>query len=105
MNVSSLQNVLDLSAYNSGSAGKALETTNGTSVFESLYSAALEQLNETNELSNAAEEEEIKFALGQSDSTHNLTIAQQKANISLQYTVALRKTVLEAYKEIMNLQF
>lgn len=105
MNVSSLQNVLDLNAYNTSSLGNKTEETDGTSLFGSLYQAAVEQINETNSLSNAAEEEEIKFALGQSDSTHDLTIAQEKANISLQYTVALRKTVLEAYKEIMNLQF
>ena len=52
-----------------------------------------------------AEEEEIKYALGESDSIHDLQIAQQKANISLQYTVAVRNAFLQGYKELMNLQF
>ena len=43
--------------------------------------------------------------MGMSDSLHTLQAAQQKANISLQYTVAVRNAVLDAYKEIMNLQF
>ena len=33
-----------------------------------------------------------------------VTIAQQKAYLSLQYTVAIKNAVLEAYKEIMNMQ-
>ncbi len=109
MNVSSLQNVLDLSAYKTSGSTNSLDqsssATDRTSVFEGIFNAAMNQINETNELSNAAEEEEINFALGLSDSTHDLQIAQQKANISLNYTVALRKTVLDAYKEIMSLQF
>lgn len=102
MNISSVQKVLDLSSYQNT---KVNETTNRTSVFEDIFQAALNQVNETNSLTNAAEEEEIKFALGESDNTHDLQVAQAKANISLNYTVAVRKTVLDAYKEIMNLQF
>lgn len=102
MNISSVQKVLDLSSYQNT---KVTDKTNGTSVFEDIFQAALNQVNETNSLTNAAEEEEIKFALGESDNTHDLQVAQAKANISLNYTVAVRKTVLDAYKEIMNLQF
>ncbi len=105
MNVSSLQSVLDLNTYAAGSVKESSKTIDGTSVFQSLYDAAVNQIQETDRLTNLAEEEAIKFALGQSDSTHDLKIAQEKANISLQYTVTLRKTVLEAYKEIMSLQF
>lgn len=46
----------------------------------------------------------MNFALGYSDNTHDLAIAQQKAALSLQYTVAVKNKVLEAYKEIMNMQ-
>ena len=60
-------------------------------------------VNETNSYQNSAEEAEIKFALGESTSTHELAVAQKKANIALQYTVAVRDKVLEAYKEIMNM--
>ena len=105
MNVSSLQNVLDLNAYATGSVKESSKTTDGTSVFQSLYDAAVNQIEETDRLTNLAEEGAIKFVLGQSDSTHDLKIAKDKANISLQYTVTLRKIVLEAYKEIMSLQF
>ena len=108
MNISGVQDLLDLSIYsNSNSSMKvaSTDTTSGASVFESIFDAALKQMNETDSLINTAEEEEIKFALGLSDSTHQLQIAQAKASMSLSYTVSLRKTVLDSYKEIMNLQF
>ena len=50
------------------------------------------------------EEEEIKFALGISENTHDLAIAAAKANTALSYTVALRDKFLEAYKELMQIQ-
>lgn len=73
--------------------------------FDSIFQSALNLIDETNAYSNAAEEEEIKYALGETNSIHDVQIAQQKANVSLQYTVAVRDAVVEAYKEIMNLQF
>ena len=52
----------------------------------------------------AAEVEEVKYAMGQSNSLHDLMVAQQKANVSLQYTVAVKNTAVEAYRSIMNMQ-
>jgi flagellar hook-basal body complex protein FliE len=82
-----------------------VESKNRNETFEKLFQSALSMVNETNNLTNTAEKAEISYALGLTDSTHDLQVAQQKANISLQYTVAVRNKVLEAYKEIMNLQF
>ena len=72
--------------------------------FDSVFQSALNLLKETNDLSNAAELEEIRFAMGDSENLHDLTIALQKAEVAIQYTVAVRDKVLEAYKEIMNMQ-
>lgn len=72
--------------------------------FDSVLQSAMNMLDETNTLQNYAEEAEIQFALGYSTNTHDLRIAQEKANIALQYTVAVRDKVIEAYKEIMNIQ-
>lgn len=73
--------------------------------FDSIFQSALDMVNETNQLSKSAELEEIKFAMGESETTHDLTIALAKAETALQYTVAFRDKVLDAYKEIMNMQF
>lgn len=74
------------------------------SSFDTVLQSAVDMLEETNTLQNYAEEAEIQFALGYSTNTHDLQIAQEKANIALQYTVAVRDKMLEAYKEIMNMQ-
>ena len=47
--------------------------------------------------------EEIRFALGESDNTHDLLIAETKANIALQYTVAVRDKLVDGYKELMQM--
>lgn len=72
--------------------------------FDSVLGAAMNMVNETNELQNAANDEEVKFALGESDNTHDLMIAERKANIALQYTVAIRDRFLTAYNTIMQMQ-
>ncbi|MDE7313758.1 MAG: flagellar hook-basal body complex protein FliE [Eubacterium sp.] len=72
--------------------------------FETVFQSALGMVNETNDLHNDAESAMIQFAMGQSENTHDLLIAQSKANISLQYTVAVKDKLLEAYREIMQMQ-
>ncbi|WP_455714405.1 flagellar hook-basal body complex protein FliE [Anaerosporobacter sp.] len=102
MNINSINSISSvLSTSNSGSVTK---TSSGTG-FESLFQSALDMINETDSLTNKAEEEAIKYSLGYSDSALDLMVAQTKANTSLQFTVAVRDKVLEAYKEIMNMQF
>ncbi|MDR1700355.1 MAG: flagellar hook-basal body complex protein FliE [Lachnoclostridium sp.] len=85
---------------------EALKKTDTTKdEFDTVFQSAVNMVKETNQLSNIAEEQEMLFATGQSDSIHELQVAQQKANVSLQYTVAVKNTIVEAYKSIMNLQF
>lgn len=71
--------------------------------FGSVLGAMMDSLEETNALQNAAESEEIRFALGESENTHDLLIAETKANIALQYTVAVRDKLIDGYKEIMQM--
>ena len=61
-------------------------------------------VQQTEDYSNAAEVEEVKYAMGQSDRLHDLMVAQQKANVSLQYTVAVKNTAVEAYRSNKNMQ-
>ena len=61
-------------------------------------------LDSTNSYIQQAQQAEVDYALGNMTNTHELGVYQQKANIALQYTVAIRDKALEAYKEIMNMQ-
>lgn len=103
MNIASISNLADLSRYATGS--ESTTTQNSTSAFDSFYQAALNLVKNTNDYTNAASEAATDYAMGLTDNTSDLLVAQQKANLSLQYTVAIRNNVLDAYKEIMNLQF
>ena len=61
-------------------------------------------ITETNDYIHEAEQAEVDFATGKLTSTHELAVIEQKANLSLQYTVAVKNQLLSAYKEIMNIQ-
>ena len=76
-----------------------------TGSFDSLLQSAMQMISETNQYSNEAAEAEMAYAMGLTNSTHDLQVAQMKANISLQYTVAIRNAVMDAYREIMQMQF
>ena len=72
--------------------------------FDSIFKAAVNMIQETDSLEKNAESESIRFALGEAENTHDLQIAQYKANYALMYTNAVRNKEIEAYKEIMNIQ-
>lgn len=73
-------------------------------MFETILNSAIDNINNTNSLLSDAENEEVKFAMGQTENAHDLMIALNKASTALQYTVAVRDKFLDAYKEIMNMQ-
>lgn len=72
--------------------------------FGSVLASMMGHIKETNDLTNKAESAEIQFALGKSDNTHDLMVAESKASVALQYTVAVRDKIIEAYREIMQMQ-
>lgn len=79
------------------------EQKNG-SLFSSVLDAAVGNINNTNDLLSTQENEELKWMMGISENTHDLTIAVGKAQTALNYTIALRDKLLDAYKEIMQIQ-
>lgn len=84
--------------------GKTTERTADGSMFDAILNTAIDNIKTTNTYLSNAENEKMLFALGETENTHDLTIALQKASTALQYTVAVRDKFLEAYKEIMNMQ-
>ncbi len=87
-------------------AGQSKEvfTDKNTNAFAGFLNSAIDSINNTNAYISDAENEELKLALGETDNTHDLTIALQKASTALQYTVAIRDKFLESYRTIMNMQ-
>ncbi len=102
MDISSLTNISP--TLRKSLLPQELEETDRTRSFDAVYQAALDMIQETNQYQNEEELEEIKLAMGLSENTHDLGIAQSKAEAAIQYTVAVRDKFLEAYKEIMQMQ-
>jgi flagellar hook-basal body complex protein FliE len=105
MDISSLYNISSSAIQNAYENYKgSSETTNDEDVFASFLDSAVKNIASTNAYLSDAENEEIKFAMGETENTHDLTIALQKASTALSYTIAVRDKFLDAYKEIMNIQ-
>ncbi len=96
-----------LSTY-SGLLGDAVtvERRDGdpNNVFQTMLDTAVNNLITTNGYLSDAENEQMRWALGETQNTHELGIALSKANTALTYTVTVRDKFLEAYKEIMQMQ-
>ena len=92
MDISSLTNISS-DYLNQIAQQNRLVTTDDDS-FSSVLSSAMNMVSETNDLQNNA----------QSENTHDLSTAQTKALTAIQYTVAVRDKMIDAYKEIMNMQ-
>lgn len=103
MNISAIQGV---SLFDNllTEENKKLKGAN-TASFEALLNSAIGLVNETEAATNEAEKAELEYMLGLNDSVTDLLVAQQKANISIQYTVAIKNAVTQAYQEIMAIQF
>ena len=104
---------MDISSFYNISSGVIRETVETSPAFQKnvqrgefggLLDKAIENLNTTNAYLSDAENEQLRWALGETENTHDLTIALQKASTALQYTVAVRDKFLEAYREIMQMQ-
>ncbi len=104
-NGTNINSVTDLTKTGLLSDGLSADSvkTDGT-LFDSFLDTAISNIQTTNSYLSDYENEEIKWALGETENTHDLTIALQKASTALQYTVALRDKILEAYQTIMNMQ-
>ena len=108
MDIASLYNVssgaVREAAQQTGAAKRAEAENNGKDLFSTMLHDAIDNLHTTNSYISDMENEELKVALGETENTHDLSIALQKASEALQYTVAVRDRFLEAYKEIMQMQ-
>lgn len=106
MDITSLRHVgssVIKNAIQSTASAKDPAGEDGT-LFSDIFDGMVQGVKTTNELSAAGKEEKMKLALGETENTHNLTIATEKASTALQYTIAVRDKLLAAYKEIMQMQ-
>ena len=83
---------------------KATEIGGGESVSKSFGEFFSEALNKVNDLQLQSEQLTNDFAAGKTDNIHQVMIAAEKADISLQFTMQIRNKIMDAYNEIMRMQ-
>lgn len=71
--------------------------------FSAVLSTAMKSVDETNDLQNTAESEEVRFRHLGKPKIHMTADCETKANVALQYTVAVRDKLIDGYKEIMQM--
>lgn len=98
--VNKIQNI-DLAVLNASSENIKNKETNN--VFDEFYKAAINLINDTNNLELEADQKSLEFAMGKTDNIEEVLIAQEKANILLQFTIQVRNKAVESYKEIMRM--
>ena len=80
---------------------KKINPTNNKVNFGDILTNAMQDVNR---MQIESDEHKELLAIGELDNLHDLTIAAEKANISLQVTMSIRSKIVEAYKEIMRIQ-
>ena len=82
------------------SARKGLDTKNRDflETLKSFYNQVDRQLKE-------ADQKVGEFAVGKTEDLHEIMIASEKANLSFKLLLQIRNKFLEAYREIMRMQF
>lgn len=61
-------------------------------------------LNDVNISQLNADESVARLAAGDAIDTHDVAIAVEKANLSLQLAIQVRNKIVEAYQEVMRMQ-
>lgn len=64
-----------------------------------------EAITKVNNMQKNADLTAQKFAVGEIENIHDVTIATEQAELALNLTIAVRNKVVDAYKEIMRMQF
>lgn len=70
--------------------------------FQGIFQDIITQAKETQEIAN---QDSLNLAMGQTDDLHNIMINAEKAAIALELTVQVTSKAINAYNEIMRMQF
>ncbi len=97
ININSLPNIQPIS---SGINNESKTSESKTSFADVINDA----LNKVNDLQVQSSNMTDDFLTGKSDNIHSVMIAGSKADLALQMTLQVRNKVMDAYKEIMNMQ-
>ena len=71
--------------------------------FQSVFRAAMDLVEETNQYQLVAEQLQTDLATGKTDDILAVLLAQEKAYSTLNFTVQITNKIIESYREIMRI--
>ncbi len=72
--------------------------------FDDIYKAAINLVEDTSDYQKNATQLQMDFVTGKTDDILAVTMAQEKALTSLNFTVQITNKVVDAYRQIMQIQ-
>jgi flagellar hook-basal body complex protein FliE len=96
----SVNNINGISVFDAAIQNSSKKTagTEFKDTLNTLLSQVNTQLQEDDQMTN-------EFAMGKTDSLHEVMIATEKSSISLSFLLQIRNKLLEAYQEVMRMSF
>lgn len=96
-----LNNIEDIAVQ---SSIKSSDNTEGGHFLKNVSNSISNGLNSVNNTVKAAEKAQEAFAMGENVSVHDVMIAAEKANLSMQMAMQLRNKLMNAYNEINSIR-
>ena len=104
MKMNAIQPIVPIESVASlGKTGAAQAAQGGSAVSVPFLSTFRDAVSDVQQTSAALDGEISKLATGQTDNLHDALIASEKASLSVNMVVELRNKLLDAYKEIINI--
>jgi flagellar hook-basal body complex protein FliE len=96
----SVNNINGISVFEAASRNVNQKTagTEFKDTLNTLMSQVNSQVQEADQMTD-------QFALGKTDSLHEVMVATEKSSISLSFLLQIRNKLLEAYQEVMRMSF
>jgi flagellar hook-basal body complex protein FliE len=96
--------MLQLNAMSGAAAlpAAAAKEASASQTFQQFLGAAMDQ---TVKLQGEADQKTEAFLAGKVDNIHDVMIAGEKADMAFQLTLAVRNKMVDAYTQVMSMQF
>ncbi len=72
--------------------------------FASFFDASINMIDETSSYQKEAKQLQLDFAAGKTDNILEVTLAQEKAMTALNFTTQITNKLVDAYREILQIQ-
>ena len=102
MNITQINAPIVLTPTNNEVA--AVETGDRGAAFGKIFDATIRMFENASVLEHEAEAEQISFITGESDDMLAVMLAEQRAQTAVTFTSQVTSKIMDAYRQIMNMQ-